>query len=137
MADIGLKLQNAVEQMMERIDRDVTRKMQGDAFRCSAKCCDDTSTSVAEAQRCLSTCHAPLDKMQQQIEYEINDFQGRIGRCTQQCTDNARDKLKPGQSPTPEVQKEFETCAKACVDTYVNKIPDLEKRIKTVLGNKY
>ena len=44
-------------------------------FRCGAKCCDDTSSSVEEIQRCIERCAEPLSKSQTFIQNEMQNFQ--------------------------------------------------------------
>lgn len=44
-------------------------------FKCGAKCCENTSGSVEEVQRCIERCAEPLTKCQTHIQNEMQQFQ--------------------------------------------------------------
>ena len=53
------KIQTSVEAMLGRIDRSYLRSMQRSAFLCSAKCCDEKS-STESVQSCVDRCQDPI-----------------------------------------------------------------------------
>lgn len=48
---------------------------QAQTFRCSAQCCEDTSSSMDSVQRCLNNCAAPLENLQRFLQSEIENFE--------------------------------------------------------------
>ena len=57
--------------------------------------------------------------------------QDRLQRCTLQCQDEARDKIKDKMSSADEqkVRKNLETCLLKCGDKHVAMFPSLSKRL--------
>ena len=95
MDQVQNRVQSAVTGLLEKLDQEYLRKMQGDMYRCNAKCCDDAAMPMHQVQRCLETCNAPLTSSQKYVEEEINHFQNRLQRCAYQCQDQVRDKVTP------------------------------------------
>ncbi|XP_052231200.1 protein FAM136A-like [Dreissena polymorpha] len=133
--DAGMRIQNESVKMMERLDKEVMRKLQGETFRCSAKCCDDTTSSMNDVQRCMNMCAAPMEKLQSQVESETQQYQSRLSRCVQNCQDQMQDRLGSNSNVTAAMKAEAESCVNACADSFIGKLPELEKRIKSVLLN--
>ena len=44
-------------------------------FRCSANCCDNTSSSQNDLQRCLENCAMPAQKADRFVEEQMKDIQ--------------------------------------------------------------
>ncbi len=44
-------------------------------FRCSANCCDNTSLSQNEMQRCLENCSTPAMKADKFMQEQMQDMQ--------------------------------------------------------------
>jgi len=56
-------------------------------------------------------------------------LQTRFTRCVSTCQDDIRDKIGKG-GMTPELQAEGEKCLAKCANSLIDKLPDLEKKIK-------
>ncbi|KAL4230188.1 hypothetical protein ACF0H5_010573 [Mactra antiquata] len=132
---IGERVQNEATKMFNGIEKDVLRKMMKGMHTCSAKCCDNTSLSSNEFQRCLETCSEPLMRVNNYLDQEVKNFQNRLNRCAMDCQDVSRDKLTANMSATDQlkVKQEFETCVGKCGDETVKKIPELDKRLRESL----
>ncbi|XP_028155647.1 protein FAM136A [Diabrotica virgifera virgifera] len=132
-----------VEQQRQRIEQEMTklineldlqylRKMQADMHRCAATCCDNRDGSLEQVQKCVERCSTKIHWAQSYVQTEMDHLQNKLQRCVLDCNDDI--KLKMGPNPTDsEVQKftaQFETCATKCVDSQVEYIPSLLKRMK-------
>lgn len=62
----------------------------------------------------------------------------RFQMCVMECNDKIKDEIGPNptQSDVDKLSDEFEKCATACVDTYCDLLPALEKTMKKVLASK-
>ncbi|NXA42121.1 F136A protein, partial [Eudromia elegans] len=71
------RVQEAVESMVQGLERERIRGMQGAMFRCSARCCEDAAASMRQVQQCIERCHAPLAQAQAIVTGELEHFQVR------------------------------------------------------------
>ncbi|KAF5899960.1 protein FAM, partial [Clarias magur] len=69
------RVHHAVEEMVQSLERDHIRKMQGRMFRCSAECCERTTDSMSQVHECIERCHTPLAKAQGLVTNELEKFQ--------------------------------------------------------------
>ncbi|KAI4816291.1 hypothetical protein KUCAC02_008621 [Chaenocephalus aceratus] len=67
-----------VEDMVQSLERDHIRVMQGHMFRCSADCCDRSTDSMSVVHNCIERCHTPMAKAQAQVTSELEKFQDRL-----------------------------------------------------------
>ncbi|XP_010734715.2 protein FAM136A [Larimichthys crocea] len=128
------RMQNEVEEMVQSLERDHIRKMQGRMFRCSADCCDRPSDSMSQVHQCIDRCHTPLAKAQALVTSELEKFQDRLTRCTMHCNDKAKDMFDSG-AKEPAVRSLVERCVGSCVDDHVNLIPSMTRRLKDNLDS--
>lgn len=56
-------------------------QFQKDMHLCSAKCCDDSSSSMDVVQGCIDRCSQPVNRAQQYVQKELGEYQGRLQRC--------------------------------------------------------
>ncbi|KAM8873035.1 protein FAM136A [Synchiropus splendidus] len=124
----------AVEEMVQTLERDHIRVMQGRMFRCSADCCDRSSDSMSQVHQCIDRCHTPLAKAQALVTSELEKFQDRLTRCTMHCNDKAKDLFDSG-AKEPAVRSLMDRCVGTCVDDHMNLIPSLTRRIKDNLDS--
>ncbi|XP_070621926.1 protein FAM136A [Erythrolamprus reginae] len=128
-----LRVQEAIDGMVQGLEREHIRKMQGLMFRCSATCCENPRASMQQVHQCIERCHAPLAQAQAQVTQELERFQGRLSRCTMHCNDQARDALDAG-SQEPQVKLQLESCVTKCVDDHLHLIPSMTKKMKESLA---
>ncbi|NXN95604.1 F136A protein, partial [Rhinopomastus cyanomelas] len=127
------RVQAAVEEAVQALERERIRGMQGTMFRCSARCCEDTAASMKEVQRCIERCHAPLAQAQAIVTAELEHFQDRLSRCTLHCNDKARDALEAGGSEG-QVRSQLDACVATCGDDHLRLIPAMAKKMKDSLA---
>ncbi|NXV81342.1 F136A protein, partial [Atlantisia rogersi] len=106
---------------------------QGTMFRCSARCCEDSTASMQQVQRCLERCQAPLAQAQAIVTAELENFQDRLSRCTLHCNDKARDALDAGGTEG-RVRAQLDTCLAACGDDHLRLVPAMAKKMKDGLA---
>ncbi|KAM6986901.1 protein FAM136A [Aplochiton taeniatus] len=128
------RMQNEVEGMVQSLERDHIRKMQGRMFKCSADCCERTTDSMSQVHHCIERCHTPLAQAQGLVTSELEKFQDRLTRCTMHCNDKARDMFDSGAKETA-VRALMENCVGSCVDDHVNMIPSMTRRLKENLDS--
>ncbi|KAJ8287093.1 hypothetical protein GJAV_G00047580 [Gymnothorax javanicus] len=127
------RVQNAVEEMVQGLEREHIRKMQGRMFRCSADCCERSSDSMTQVHQCIERCHAPLAQAQSLVTTELERFQDRLARCTMSCNDKAKDLFDSG-AKEPAVRALMESCVGACVDDHINLLPSMTRKLKDSLA---
>uniref|UniRef100_A0A8C5SH67 Protein FAM136A n=1 Tax=Laticauda laticaudata TaxID=8630 RepID=A0A8C5SH67_LATLA len=128
-----LRVQEAIDGMVQGLEREHIRKMQGLMFRCSAACCENPQASMQQVHQCIERCHAPLAQAQALVTQELERFQGRLSRCTMHCNDKAKDAAEAG-SQEPQVKRQLENCVMKCVDEHVRLIPSMTKKMKESLA---
>ncbi|KAJ8339080.1 hypothetical protein SKAU_G00358660 [Synaphobranchus kaupii] len=126
------RVQNAVEEMVQGLERDHIRKMQGRMFKCSAECCDQSSDSMSQVHQCIERCHAPLAQAQSLVTTELERFQNRLARCTMHCNDKAKDLFDSGAKESA-VRALMEKCVGSCVDEHVSLLPSMTRKLKDSL----
>ncbi|XP_052100598.1 protein FAM136A-like [Mytilus californianus] len=132
MESAQARVQNAATSMYEELDRTVLRKMQGDMFKCGAKCCENTSGSVEEVQRCIERCAEPLTKCQTYIQNEMQQFQDRLQRGALDCQDKAKDQMGPSSTDADisKAKAGMEKCVVDCADNHIKMLPNMLKKMK-------
>ncbi|XP_039267744.1 protein FAM136A-like [Styela clava] len=125
------EIDKGASQMQRDIERDYVRKYQKKAYLCGANCCDNTSASAEEVQRCIETCQRPLAEMQNNVKQELERFQNRIQRCMMACQDVAQDQVSAlGETAAKE---KFESCLYKCAEEHLKLLPGIKKRLIDVL----
>ncbi|XP_051765330.1 protein FAM136A [Ctenopharyngodon idella] len=128
------RVQKAVEDMVQSLEKDHIRKMQGRMFRCSAECCERPGESMNQVHQCIERCHTPLAKAQGLVTSELEQFQDRLTRCTMNCNDKAKDLFDSG-AKEPAVRALMDRCVSSCVDEHLNLLPSMMRRLKDSLNS--
>jgi len=135
MDQVQNRVQTAVTGLLEKLDQEFLRQMQGDMYRCNAKCCDDTSMPMQQVQRCIESCGAPMNSSQKYVEGEISNFQNRLQRCAYQCQDQIRDRVLPNttEQEMEGHKKQMESCIVQCADDHINLVDNMLIRMRETL----
>jgi len=131
------RVQSAIKNFINEIDRAKLRDYERRMHLCAADCCSDSSANVEDVHRCIEKCQAPTQRAQQYVQTELERFQETLSRCVLQCQDDVKDKVGPNTSE-PEIRKyrgEFETCAIACCDKNIAKLPNLMEKLKAAFDS--
>ncbi|XP_069475011.1 protein FAM136A [Ambystoma mexicanum] len=129
-----LRLQKSVDAMVEGLERENIRVMQGKMFRCSAQCCEIQGSSMQQVHQCIERCHAPMGQAQSVVTSELERFQNRLARCSMNCNDKAKDALDTGAKET-QVKLQLESCVSRCADEHMNLIPSMTRKLKESLAS--
>jgi len=131
------RIQSAIKDFINTVDRNHLRGYERDMHLCAANCCSDSTANVEDVHRCIEKCQAPTQRAQQYVQGELERFQEAISRCVLQCQDDVKDKVGPNTSEA-EIRRyrgEFETCAIACCDKSITKLPPLMDKLKAAFDS--
>ncbi|KAK2703467.1 protein FAM136A-like [Artemia franciscana] len=137
MEDAHRKIQDAVNGLVNDLDKGALRRTQYDMHQCAAKCCLDDKASTEQIHSCIDRCSVPLQKGQQYVQQELTQFQDRLQRCVMSCQDNLKDKIGPKttEAEALKYRDQFESCARKCVETHIALLPALRTKMMDVLGS--
>ncbi|XP_064382436.1 protein FAM136A-like [Halichondria panicea] len=137
-AEAEAKISGAIEKELDIIDKQCLRSLQVKAFLCSAKCCEDKTSSQSVLQGCMQHCMEPVRQAEETIKSEINQIQDRLTRCSYNCQDVYKDALPATGEPTSQqleaAKKKGEQCIVNCADTHLPLIPKMIARCKASLS---
>ncbi|KHJ83787.1 hypothetical protein OESDEN_16510 [Oesophagostomum dentatum] len=69
------KVKNAVDSMIDEMDRTYLRDMQKQMFLCSAKCCEHKESSREAVENCVEKCNSGMKNAQKTLERELGGLQ--------------------------------------------------------------
>lgn len=126
------RVQEAVNNLVDELDKSKLRKLQGDMHRCAAACCDRGDSTLEQVHRCIEDCSSRVSSAQNVIQSELNNFQERLQRCVLQCQDKVRDQILPTttENQAKAFRGDYERCVVQCADDHVDLVPGLLKRMK-------
>ena len=122
------RLQEGVNTMVDQIQVHKTNPMQKQMYLQMADCCDLKQQTAM--QSCLERASMPVKVAQNIIQNEMSQFENRIARCSQDCSDQVRDSFANQDSSNPNVQEKAMRKANACMSTCVDKHLALLKGLK-------
>lgn len=124
-----------VQDAYDDIDKSHLRKIRKGMHECAAKCCEDTVNSYEGVQRCVELCSGRLQKSQNYLKTEFEDFQYRIQRCFLVCKDNISEKMDKDKvkEVNEKYRHEYEECGTACLDKHIGLLPAVVSKIRTSL----
>lgn len=96
------KIKEAVDDLVNDLERNYFRGMQKDMFDCSSRCCEDKIAARSTVDHCVEVCNADMKRAQMNLEKELKDLQAQLSRCTM----TAYDKLIQNYGPNPNLYKE-------------------------------
>ena len=120
--DAQSRVQRAVKDFVNAIDRSHLRKMERGMHECAANCCSNESGTMEEVRDqiedifggiciekvpqsghsqvhgCVERCQQPTARAQRFIQTEIERFQESLSRCIMQCQEDVKDKVTPSTS---------------------------------------
>jgi len=131
------RVQTAMKDFINEIDRTRLRSLERDMHLCAANCCDDKTAKIDDVHSCVERCQQPTMRAQQYVQSELERFQESLSRCVLQCQDEVKDKVGPN-TPQADIQKyrgEFEACAISCCDKKILKLPSLMEKLRTTFDS--
>ena len=125
-------LQNALTGMIDTVEKSKIRPLQRESFVCSVTCCDDPDSTQQSFQRCIQKCNINVKRASQAFQHELNRFQNRMQRQTQECQESARD-WQMGGAKEADVQQRFKDCTDRVLGRNRQAIPELKQRLDSML----
>ncbi|XP_071504164.1 protein FAM136A-like [Diadema antillarum] len=122
------RVDSGMKALLADLDNTVLRKLQKEMYLCSARCCDQAS---GDRQSCIQRCQVPAQQTEEYVQKELTEFLDRLQRCTMQCQDDAKDRIRDKMSDSEEqrVRRDLEGCLIKCGDKHVAMFPTLSKRL--------
>ncbi|KAI6188091.1 Protein of unknown function DUF842 domain containing protein [Aphelenchoides besseyi] len=87
MEETQRRVKNAVDGLIDELDKSYLRDIQKRMFNCSAQCCDDKRSSRQGIEECVEKCNLPMKRAQTSLENELGTLQDQLSRCTMTCYD--------------------------------------------------
>lgn len=111
-----------------------SRPIRHKAFLSMAKCVDNTKDSEETVEQCLRIAQLPIEKTQNVVTEEMQNFQNRMQQCMNLCYSTARASLPvtggdPKGPETVAAMKVLSDCAGGCLDTSKSQVPALSRRL--------
>jgi len=126
------KMQKALLDVINDIDKSHLRKIQLLMHRCAAKCCENTVPSLEETQGCVDKCAKDVRNAQNFVAQEIGHFQSSLQTCVMEC----EDAVKSDDLTQSQYKEGFDRCAVKCFDDHrINLLPSLLNRLKISLDS--
>ncbi|EFO92684.1 hypothetical protein CRE_16337 [Caenorhabditis remanei] len=127
------KVKQAVDEMIDDLDKNYLRDMQKSMFLCSAKCCDNKKTTRDAVENCVESCNDGMKKAQGNLERELGGLQDQLSRCAMTCYDKLVQQFGPDVNKYTESQKmsfneKLDSCVSVCADDHIKLIPAIKKR---------
>jgi hypothetical protein len=82
MEETQKRVKNAVDGLIDELDKKYLRDVQKLMFNCSAKCCDDKRNSRQSIEECVDRCNIPMRAAQTSLESELGTLQQQLSRCS-------------------------------------------------------
>ncbi|CAH1782856.1 unnamed protein product, partial [Owenia fusiformis] len=135
MDQVQARVQSAITEAVNTLDKEHLRKMQADMYKCSAACCEKPYYSMDQVQNCVEKCSGPINQGQRFMQTEMQNYQDRLQRCALDCQDTIRDKVGPNTSEAEVAKhkKDLEKCVVKCADTHIGAIPSMLTRMRDTL----
>ncbi|KAH8300839.1 hypothetical protein KR018_012593 [Drosophila ironensis] len=131
------RIDNAMINAIDDLDRDYLRKLQVRMHVCATNCCTDSDASAEAVQRCVDRCQLPLTRARSYVQQELSDFEGRLEACIQKCRVNGS---APSSSAAAAASASFagadchlERCSIECIDGHVALLPQMLRAMRATL----
>ena len=130
------KLQDAVDAMLETLDKERIRPLQKSTYLKMAACFDSKTATAPQIENCIHNSSSKVQVSQQIIHQEMNAFQNRLQRCIAECEDTVRDKFPQlNESQRDQAQIQLMSGMSSCVDKHIAMLKSVKAKIETDLSN--
>ncbi|KAH8251941.1 hypothetical protein KR038_011770 [Drosophila bunnanda] len=115
------RIDNAMLNAMDDLDRDYLRGLQIEMHACATACCSDADASAEAVQRCVDRCQLPLTRARCYVQQELSEFENRLESCMRQCRLCGNEDVH------------LERCSIDCVDSHVAQLPEMLRAMRATL----
>jgi hypothetical protein len=127
------RLQDAVNKMMDNIDKSKMRPLQKATYLKMASCFDNNNASTQQIDHCQESNSHNVKQAQSIIQTEMGQFQNRLQRCSLACEDEVKDKFsymdQNDNSSQEKAQGQYLKCNSICVDKHIAMLKSVEAKI--------
>ncbi|TKR68115.1 hypothetical protein L596_024147 [Steinernema carpocapsae] len=136
MEETQQRVKDAVDGLIDDLDKNSLRNMQKEMFICSSKCCEDKTNTRESIEKCVDYCNSGMKKAQNVLENELSMLQNDLSRCAMKCYDDARGQMQSGSSKKDElaITKGLDKCTAECANIHIALLPGIKARF---LSNKF
>uniref|UniRef100_A0A915EHA9 Protein FAM136A n=1 Tax=Ditylenchus dipsaci TaxID=166011 RepID=A0A915EHA9_9BILA len=136
------RIKEAVNTLVDDLDRNYLRDVQLQMFNCSARCCENKSTSREVMEKCVDDCNLGMKRIQAKMEEELGTLQSQLSRCSMSCYDKQVQQFGPDPQKYDEKTmvkfgQNLDKCVSACATDHINLLPQIKDRfVKFLRSNK-
>lgn len=112
LAEQRERIDNALINAVDDIDREHLRKLQMIMHSCAKRCCADNDASAIAVQHCVDRCQVPLTRARCYVQHELAEFESQLEHCMRDCQMSSDG-------------NQSQRCSLDCIDKYVSLLPDL------------
>mmetsp|Transcript_6562 Transcript_6562/g.16835 ORF Transcript_6562/g.16835 Transcript_6562/m.16835 type:complete len:151 (+) Transcript_6562:128-580(+) len=129
-----MRMHEAVNKTMKEFNL-MLRPFLKQSFQCQIACCDNTGLMDERFDSCLQQCLAPVQAIQQTLNYETMAMQDRYVRCHHACEDEMKDlmhtyRLSDGSPDMARIEPKIVACMEACTTKHIDLLPQMMDRLK-------
>uniref|UniRef100_A0A914PRA7 Protein FAM136A n=1 Tax=Panagrolaimus davidi TaxID=227884 RepID=A0A914PRA7_9BILA len=134
MEETQRRVKDAVDDLIDDLDRKFLREKQRKAFLCSAKCCESTG-SRATIEKCVDSCNKSMQKSHTLLETELSALQQQMSRCAMGCYDKQMgpDPSKYSEAQMHQFNEKIDSCVSRCADDHISVLPKIKSRLSNSL----
>jgi 4-diphosphocytidyl-2C-methyl-D-erythritol kinase len=127
------KLQDAVDVMLDSIDKEKMRPLQKSTYLKMAACFESKSATAPQIENCIHNSSNKVQISQQIIQQEMNSFQSRLQRCMADCEDVVRDKFPniTSEQQQSQAQGQLLQGMSGCVDKHIALLKSVKYKIES------
>lgn len=111
-----------------KIEVNKIRPIQRDAYLKMAECYNSGTSSSESIERCAFQASQPSKYIQQIVENEMSQLNGRLQRCGMSCQDEVRDKYTTMNS---DAEKAMKNCLNSCADKHIAMLKSIKYNIES------
>lgn len=78
MEAVQKRMKEAVDGLLDDLDKNYLRGIQKKMFDCSSRCCDDRKGSRDSLEKCVDRCNSSMQNAQRVLEKELGAFQASL-----------------------------------------------------------
>ncbi|KAI6215037.1 Cht7 [Aphelenchoides besseyi] len=134
MEETQRRVKNAVDGLIDELDKSYLRDIQKRMFNCSAQCCEDKRSSRVGIEECVEKCNLPMKRAQTTLENELGTLQDQLSRCTMTCYDKLVQQMGLDPDKYTETQlvtfkDKLSSCVDQCATDHLKLLPNIRDRL--------
>lgn len=133
LEEVNQRLEGAVNELVDEMDKKYLRKIKRDMFSCSARCCEDKQGDILKVSNCIESCNTNMKRAHMNLEQELATLQDQFSRCTMSVYDKSIQTYGPDPSSYKEnkmakFRDGLDKGVVKCVDEHIQLLPKIKER---------